>query len=158
MRVTRTVEVDQIFLDTENPVASLRDQLGLTHQEIGNALQVSKQCAQIYSRYGKRLRVQTLDRIVSGLGYLLVFAMKYKRRKYTLSTQNPVQSIRTQLGLKHAEIGEAVRPSDFSRQDGYKLGRDGLKIRLATLVALVGGLGGTLEISVTAQRRRRRAS
>lgn len=158
MQVTQTVEVDCVYLDPENPVASLRDQLGLTHQEIGDAIGVTKQCAQRYGSDGQRLRVQTLDRIVDGLGYALSLTLKYKRKKYEISKGNPVQSIRTQLELKHADIGAAVRESDFPRQDGYKLGRDGLQIRLATLLDIVHGLGGSLEITVGAKRRRRKAS
>lgn len=154
------VEVDSIALDLTNPVASLRDQLGLTYVEIGEALEITKQCAHGYAREGHKLRLATLARIIEGLNLGLVISVKLKkkrkgRRNVELDQINPVASLRDQLGLTHAEIG---LEGPYAKQRGYRHSKGDRALRLATLVDIVEGVGGELSLTVVPRRRRKKAS
>lgn len=162
MKVTQTVEVEveAIDLDPDNPVASLREQLGLTYVELADTIGVSKQCVHNYGRYGQALGFSTLCKIVNGLGYELVLGVKRRRgtpRSITLDNADPVGSLRSKFKLTHAQVGGSDGP--FAKQIGYRYskGRRG-QMRLSTLTKIVEGVGGQLKIRVEPKRRRKKAS
>jgi len=61
----------KLILDLSNPVQSVREQLGLTHEQIGDATGTTKQTAYGYGVEGNAIRLSTIEKIAAGLGYEL---------------------------------------------------------------------------------------